>query len=584
MKNDAYSEAAKRVPRFKRKFFDSAEAIMRIGGGSLGGKALGLAFIKDIIATKFDSNKYPDIKVNIPTLAVIATDFFDNFMQENDLFEIAYSDRPDDRIAHAFQKASLPAPLLGDLRALIAGVKTPLAVRSSSLLEDAIYEPFAGVYATKMIPNNQPDIDTRFQKLVEAIKFVYSSAFFKDAKSYIRATKQSIENEKMAVIIQEVVGRKHWERYYPHIAGVGRSYNFYPTGHAKPEHGVVDLALGLGKTIVDGGMAWSYSPTYPKSIPPFNSINDLLRQTQTTYWAINMEKITVYDPIKETEYMVEVKLKDAELDGTLPLLASTYIPNRDRIVPGTGPDGPRILNFAPILQLNDFPLNNMVKSLLQICEEAVGTAVEVEFAVTLSTKTDKGARFGFLQVRPMVVTDAKIDVSEDELTADNALVASNKILGNGLVENIKDVIYVKPDVFSAANVPKIAMELEKMNLNMVNTNTPYLLIGFGRWGSSDPWLGINVTWGQISGAKVIVEATLPNMNVELSQGSHFFHNITSFQICYFSVHHDSKYKIDWEWMERQEIVAESDYVKHIRFENPLTVKVDGRTGRGVIQV
>jgi len=584
MKHETYSEAAKQVPRFKRKFFDSSDVIMRIGTGSLGGKALGLAFIKDIITTKFDSSEFPDIKVNIPTLAVIATDFFDDFMRENKLYEIATSDRPDDRIAHAFQNSELPAPLLGDLRALIAGVKTPLAIRSSSLLEDAIYEPFAGVYATKMIPNNQPDIDTRFQKLVEAIKFVYSSAFFKDAKSYIRATKQSIENEKMAVIIQEVVGLKHWERYYPHIAGVGRSYNFYPTGHAKPEHGVVDLALGLGKTIVDGGMAWSYSPTFPKSVPPFNSINDLLRQTQTTFWAINMEKITIYDPIKETEYMIEGKLKDAELDGTLQNLASTYIPNRDRIVPGTGPEGPRILNFAPILQMNDFPLNNLVKSLLQICEEAVGTAVEIEFALTLPTKTNKEARFGFLQVRPMVVSDAKIDVSEDDLVDDNVLVASNNILGNGLVDDIQDIVYVKPDVFSAGNVPAIAMELEKMNRELVNTNTPYLLIGFGRWGSSDPWLGINVTWGQISGAKVIVEATLPNMNVELSQGSHFFHNITSFQICYFSVHHDSKYKIDWNWMEKQNTITESNYVKHIRFNNPLIVKVDGRTGRGVIQV
>jgi hypothetical protein len=582
MEKKFYSAAGEKVAPFRRKFFDSEEVLTRIGHGSLGGKALGLAFIKDVIASNLNHNDYPDISVNIPTLTVIATDHFDTFMQQNDLYEIAHSDMTDDRIAHAFQKAQLPVELLGDLRMLISKVHSPLAIRSSSLLEDAIYEPFAGVYVTKMIPNNQPDTDTRFRKLVEAIKYVYSSVFFKDAKSYIGATKQLIANEKMAVIIQEVVGKRHWDRFYPHIAGVARSYNFYPSGHASPEDGVIDLALGLGKTIVDGGVAWSYSPTFPKAAPPYNSIGELLKDTQTKFWAINMGRPPEYDPIRETEYMVESNLKDAELDGTLNYLASTYVPERDRISPGIGAKGPRLINFAPILSHNQIPLNNLIKTLLKLCEEAVGTAVETEFAITLDNNSGLPARFGFLQVRPMVVSDAKVDVAAEELEADNVLVASEKVLGNGMVDSILDVVYVKPDSFSAKNSPRIAMELEGINRHLVNSGDPYLLLGFGRWGSSDPWLGINVNWGQISGAKVIVEATLPDMNVELSQGSHFFHNITSFQICYFSVRYDGKHKIKWAWLDNQKTVTETNYVRHVRLAAPLMVKVDGRNGRGVI--
>lgn len=503
-------------------------------------------------------------------------------MHQNDLYDTGLSNIPDDRIAHAFQNAELPVELLGDLRTLISKVHSPLAIRSSSLLEDAIYEPFAGVYVTKMIPNNQPDTDTRFQKLVEAIKFVYSSVFFKDAKSYIGATKQSIENEKMAVIIQEVVGKRHWDRFYPHISGVARSYNFYPTGHANPEDGVVDLALGLGKTIVDGDRSWTYSPAFPKAVPPYNSIGDLLKETQTEFWTINMGRPPEYDPIKETEYMMKGNLKDAELDGTLDFLASTYVPDRDRISPGIGAKGPRLLNFAPILVNTQIPLNNLIKTLLKLCEDAVGTAVEIEFAITLDNRTGLPARFGFLQVRPMVVSDEKVDVSMDELIGDNILAASENVLGNGIIDGIQDVVYVKPESFSAQNSPHIAMELENLNRKFISSGNPYLLIGFGRWGSSDPWLGINVNWGQISGAKVIVEATLPDMNVELSQGSHFFHNITSLKISYFSVHHEGKYKIKWGWLDRQNVVTEMNYVKHVKLESPLKIKVDGRSGRGVI--
>ena len=466
-------KAVAKVPIFRRSRDGSREIISRIGGGSLGGKASGLAFIKDVLFQNLDMQEFPDFTINIPSLTVIGTDFFDIFMRENNLYDIAYSeDAPDDRIAHAFQKAKLSMELTGDLRSIISQINTPLAIRSSSLLEDAMYEPFAGVYGTKMIPNNQPDIDTRFNMLIEAIKFVYSSVYFREAKAYIKATKKAIESEKMAVIIQEVVGLKHWERFYPHISGVARSYNFYPCGHAQPEDGVIDLALGLGKTIVDGGMAWTYSPSFPKAVPPYNSIGDLLKQTQTKFWAVNMDKPPVYDPIRETEYMVQSDLMVSEKDNTIKYLASTYIPARDRISPGIGPDGPRLINFAPILGDTQIPLNNLIKKVLTVCQEAVGNPVEIEFAVTLDDRKGLPARFGLLQVRPMVVSDAEVEVADEELADGNTLIASKNIMGNGLVDDIEHVVFVKPDVFNAANSQKIAYEIEGINRKLANDGIP----------------------------------------------------------------------------------------------------------------
>ena len=314
----------------------------------------------------------PEIQVEIPTLTVIATDSFDLFMKENSLFDVAFSDMRDDLIAQAFQRAELPAQLVGDLRALIAQVHTPLAIRSSSLLEDAMFEPFASVYATKMIPNNQWDADVRFRKLAEAIKYVYASTFFKDAKNYMQATKHTTADEKMAVIIQEVVGGRYGDRFYPHISGVARSHNFYPLGHAKPGDGVIDLALGLGKSIVDDGIGWSFSPAYPQANPPYISIDELLEQSQTEFWAINMGQPGEYNPIKETEYMLKFNLEDAERDGTLRFIASTYRSQDDKIVFGIAEKGPRIIDFAHILKFDLIPLNKMLRTLLKICEDDAG--------------------------------------------------------------------------------------------------------------------------------------------------------------------------------------------------------------------
>jgi hypothetical protein len=582
MPEDKKVSVSSSITPFDRHFFSGREKFTIMGQGSLGGKAHGLALMRDILKTKLAPFFIPEIEVSIPTLTVITTELFDLFVKQNNLSEVAFSSLRDDQIATAFQKADLPAQVVGDLRALVAQVHTPLAVRSSSLLEDAIFEPFASVYATKMIPNNQLDTDTRFRRLVEAVKFIYASTFFKDAKNYIQATKHTTADEKMAVIIQEVVGARHGPRFYPHVSGVARSYNFYPLGHAKPADGVIDLALGLGKTIVDDGVAWSYSPAYPQANPPYNSLRELLGQTQTEFWAINMGPPPEYNPIKETEYMMKFNLGEAEEDGILRFMASTYRAHDDKIVYGIAEKGPRIVDFAPILKFDLIPLNKMLKTLLKICEDVLERTVEIEFALTLDARRGVPARFGFLQMRPMVVSEEKVDVPLAELRGKKVLVASESALGNGILENIQDIVYLRPDKFNVQQSEAIAKELEALNSRLVASGTPYLLIGFGRWGTSDPQAGVPVNFGQICGARVIVESTLPEMNVMLSQGSHFFHNITSFRVFYFTLSLEDQYKIDWDWLGQQKVIQESEFVRQVRFLSPLKIKVDGTTSRGVV--
>ncbi len=567
---------------FDRNFFVSDKVMSFIGTGSIGGKASGLAFIKDYLLPHLESHQYPDIDVTIPRFVVIATDIYDKFMERNELHELLDDPPSDDRIANIFSKAEFPAEYIGDLRGLISTVHTPLAIRSSSLLEDAMYEPFAGVYSTKMIPNNQPEIDSRFKRLIEAIKFVYASAFFKSARDYHLATGRKTSDEKMAVIIQEVVGEKHQDRFYPNMAGVGRSYNFYPMARANPEDGVCDLALGLGKTIVDGGMVWTYSPAYPRANPPAASPREILKSTQTKYWAVNMGKPPMYDPVKETEYLVECNLEDAEYDNVLKYVASTYIPADDRIVIGTGREGIRVVTFAPILVGERVKFNGLIKDLLELCENALESPVEIEFAMNLYTATDQPSKFGFLQVRPMVVSYDKIEISPEQMKSDDAVIASNRAMGNGEKNDISDIVFVDPDNFEPKHTRSIAGHLSRINEKLAEEGRHYLLIGFGRWGSSDPWLGTPVEWSAISMARAIVEATTPEMNVELSQGSHFFHNLSSFQITYFSVPFSGEHKIDWEWLKSRNEEERTEFVRHVRLDDPLKIKVDGRTSRGVI--
>ena len=546
----------------------------------MGGKAQGLIDIDKVLKNDIDANKFQNIEVDIPAMTVIRSDVFDAFIRLNKLNEIAFSDASDDRIAHAFQKANLPFEILGDLRSLITQVHTPLAVRSSSMLEDSQHEPFAGIYGTKMTPNNQPDTNSRFSKLVEAIKYVYATTYFKVAKDYMRATTHKTEDEKMSVIIQEVIGKKHDTRFYPELSGVARSYNYYAFGNAVPEDGIVSLALGLGKTIVDGGLSWSFSPAFPKADPPFGSISEMLKNTQNDFWSVNMGKAPAYDPVNETEYMINDNIIEAEDDNTLKYVASTLDSKSGRIITGIGKKGPRLLNFAPILRLDNIPLVGLVSNMLKACEKAVGATVEVEFAMTFHN--DKPHRLGFLQVRPMVVSTEEVEVEPDELIGENVLCSSVSVLGNGTNNAIADVVYVKVNEFDAALTYKVATDLEMVNNNLMSENRPYLLMGYGRWGTSDAWAGIPVDWGQISGAKVIVEAPLTGMNSELSQGSHFFHNVTGFGVLYFSIPYSGEFPVDWDWLNNEKAEMETDLVRHVKLDKPLNVKVDGKTGRGVI--
>jgi hypothetical protein len=571
------------VPPFSRSFFQSEARIARIGDGSIGGKAQGLASIDAVLSDRFGSEPQPGLRVTIPRLVVLATSVFDKFMDRNDLWDLALSGEPDDQISLAFQRAVLPTEILGDLQSIVDQVRVPLAVRSSSRLEDALFRPFAGVYETKMIPNNHPEARTRFLRLTEAIKFVYASTFLRSAKSYIRATEHESRDEKMAVIIQEVVGIRHGERFYPDLSAVARSFNFYPIGRSRPEEGVVNLALGLGKTIVDGGLSWPYSPARPKAPPPFGSTRELLEQTQLDFWAVNLGRPPAFDPTKEAEYLVRADLQAADYDGTLRYVASTLDERSGRVVPGVGVDGPRIVNFAPLLVMNEIPLNPALRQLLELAEEHVGQSVEVELALTIDRKGAPTAHIGFLQVRPMVVTDALVEVTDEEMRGEQLVVGSRRVMGNGVVESIHDIVFVDPQTFETKHTQAIARELEALNAKLFDQGTDYLLIGFGRWGSSDPWLGIPAEWGQICGAKVIVEATLPSINIEPSQGSHFFHNITSFNVSYFFVHHERDVGIDWGWLTSLPVVEAKQHVRHARTDQPLKVKVDGRTGRGCIR-
>lgn len=549
-----------------------------IGDGEIGGKARGLVFISDILSSSFPSGSQQGIEVGIPVFTIVRTGVFDAFLKQNDLRSIALASAPDDVIAHEFQKAQLPAEVLGDLRALTDAIQTPLAVRSSSLLEDDLHRPFAGVYMTKMIPNSQLNPDERFRKLTEAIKLIYASAFFASAKDAILAAGRSPDDEKMAVIIQEIVGSRFGTRFYPQVSGVARSYHFYGMGRAKPEHGVASLALGLGKTIVDGGKCWTYSPAFP-AVPPPLTPGELLKETQSEFWAVHLGKPPEYDPIRETEYMVHPGLTAAEEDGALTLLASTYDVQSDRLTPGTTRTGPRILDFSGLLRSREIPLNELIRKLLTVCQEAFHYPVEIEFAVTLDPN-----RFGFLQVRPMMVSTDEINLEDAELRGDNVLVASTNVLGNGTNATIRDVIYTKPESFDFKHTKRIASELETMNRKLLNEGKAYLLIGFGRWGSSDSWLGIPVNWGQISGARSIVEATQSARPVELSQGSHFFHNLTAFQVSYFSVLADEEGAVRWERLAKEPAVQETDFLRHVSFREPVQIKVDGRTRRGVIKI
>lgn len=570
------------LPRFERGFFGNEHRLSRIGRGEIGGKAAGLAMIVEHILAGFDAADFPGIEVSVPRAVVLTTDVFDAFVDWNRLDPDALACLSDDQIANVFQRGDIPPEFVGDLRALIAGVHTPLAIRSSSLLEDALDHPFAGVYGTKMIPNNSTEEDRRFRALIEAIKLVWATTYFAESRAYLQTVGHGIADERMAVIVQEVLGRRHGDRFYPTISGVARSHNFYPTGNAKPTDGVITLALGLGKTIVDGGLSWSFAPPFPKAPPPFNDVGDLIKNTQTRFWCVHMGAPPPHDPIRETEYLVEAGLREAEDDGALRFVVSTYDPGSDRLNPGLDPSGPRVLTFAPLIGSRFVRFTDAIVSLLELGERTLDAPVEIELAANLHHEDLLPISIGFLQIRPMLVDRTELTVDSSELVSETVVVASDRVLGNGRRTDVRDIVFVHPDRFDPANTPEMAIELDGVNRRLLDEDRHYLLIGFGRWGTSDPRLGIPVTWGQISRAAVIVEATLPSVNPDLSQGSHFFHNLLANRVLYLSVLHDGLFRIDWTWITGQPVVSQGRFATHARLDAPLDIRVDGASGLGVI--
>jgi hypothetical protein len=566
------------LPRFERRERGPRERCAVISSGELGGKAEGLLQAREVLG-HLDAASFAPLQVDIPALTVVATDAFDAFLDRNRLLDLALDPPSERHLGEAFQRAELPVEIVGDLLELVGRVRVPLAVRSSSRLEDALRHPFAGVYETKMIPNNQPDRESRFRRLTEALKFVWASTFRPGARAYVRAIGRDVREEKMAVLLQEVVDRPHGPRFYPDVSGVARSWSFYAFGGARPEDGVVDLALGLGKTIVDGGRVWTYSPGRPAVGPPHGTAEELLALTQTEMWAVNMGKPPAYDPLAETEYLVQAGLAEAEADLTLDALASTYVAESEAVVPGLSRSGPRVLDFAPLLVQDAFPLNRLLVALLAAFREATGSEVEMEFALTLSPAAP---RFELLQVRPMAVSRRPVEIADEEWSGPRRLVASERVMGNGAFEGVRDVVFVKPGTFEARHTRAIAAEVEALNRGLLDEGRPYVLIGFGRWGSSDPWLGIPVDWAQVAGARVMVEARQPGFGVEMSQGAHFFHNLISFDVPYFSVAGGEAGQVHWDRLRALPVRHDGRFVCHVASEEPLPVKVDGRTGRGVV--
>ncbi len=572
------------IVTYSRHFRDHPATFSVIGGGSVGGKARGLAFMDRILARYFEPERYPGVSVSIPRTIVLGTDVFDDFLEQNYLMPTAVVGHSDSHLATFFLKASLPGRIVGDLRDFIEHVKVPLAVRSSSLLEDSLYQPFAGIYATKMLPNDQANDDLRFLNLVNAIKFVLASTFFRQARSYLGNTPQRIEDEKMAVVIQPVVGRRHGDCFYPDVSGVACSYNYYPVGQAKPEDGVANVALGLGKTVVEGGASLRFTPAYPGVLPPYSSLKDMLRFSQREFYAIAMRHVASVAFLEEDQYLAKYGLDRAEADGALRFLGSTYSRDDEALYDGIGRSGPRIVTFAHVLKNAVFPLAGILIDLLRMSSAAMNCAVEIEFAATLDPDHALPGQFSLLQVRPMVSQEGQVHVELDDHERDGALCFSDRASGNGVWQSIRDIVYVKPEGFEAARNPQIAAELDGLNAALRDARAPYVLIGPGRWGSTDPWLGIPVKWDQISGVKVVIESSLPGMNVDPSQGSHFFQNMTALGIGYFTVPAEgSRGFVDWRWLRSQAAAAETAHLRHVRLAEPLTVLIDGRKSRGVIR-
>ena len=569
------------VAVFDRGKFDAYSHFARIGDGSLGGKGRGLAFLDNIIKRHPEFCEYEGVEVCIPRTVVLCTDFFDEFMEKNNLYSIALSDASDEEILQHFLKAQLPDSLIADFFTFFDAVKSPIAIRSSSLLEDAHYQPFAGIYSTYMIPYLEDKYEM-LRMLACAIKGVYASVFYKDSKAYMTATSNVIDQEKMAVILQEVVGKQYGDRYYPNFSGVLRSLNYYPIGDEKAEEGIASLALGLGKYIVDGGQTLRVSPYHPNQVLQTSEMETALRETQTRFYALDMTHVGDNFKVDDGFNILNLRVKEADKDGSLRYIASTFDPYDQVIRDGIYEGGRKVITFSSVLQHGVFPLPQLLQMAQQFGAEDMKRPVEIEFACNIND--DKTGTFYLLQIRPIVDSKQVLDCDLDAIDDNSCLLRSNSSLGHGISEDVTDVVYVKTgEDYSAANNPAIACDIERINRRFLDEGKNYVLIGPGRWGSSDYWLGIPVKWPHISGARVIVEAGLKNYRVDPSQGTHFFQNLTSFGVGYFTINTYANDGIfQQEVLDSMEAVTETTFVRHVRFDRPLKIMMDGKKQKGVV--
>ena len=567
------------VAVYQKDRFDEYSNFARIGDGSLGGR--GLAFIGAMVK-RYPKLESDNFAVNIPKTVVICTDIFDEFMETNELYPVALGDADDETILRYFLRASLPSRLIEDLMAFFDVVKSPIAVRSSSLLEDSHYQPFAGIYSTYMVPKIEEKYDM-LRTVSDAIKAVYASVFYKDSKAYMTATSNLIDQEKMAIVLQEVVGSRYNDHFYPTMSGVARSLNFYPIGNEKAEDGIANIALGLGKYIVDGGQTLRFSPRHPHSILQMSTMDFALRETQTRFYALDLKNMAETFSVDDAFNLVKLGLKDADAEGSLKYIVSTYDPYDQIIRDGYYPGGRKILSFVNILQHDVFPLADTLDQILRIGQQEMGRPVEIEFAVNMDPSDHTRATFYLLQIRPIVDNKEIMDEDLSLVKNEETILSSTSVLGHGIVGDVQDIIYVKTGAFNSSNNQLIAYEIEKMNRSFTDQEKGYVLVGPGRWGSSDSWLGIPVKWPHISNARVIVECGLENYRVDPSQGTHFFQNLTSFGVGYFTV---NPFKgdgwFDEAFLNAQPAVEETEYLRHVHFDAPITIKMDGKKSLGVV--
>jgi hypothetical protein len=565
------------VADFDRTTFDLSGDFYRIGGGSLGGKARGLAFVRRLLGEQGLRDRFPGVEIAVPAAAVLGTDIFDRFLDENDLRHFAIECPDDQEVSRRFAAARFPEEAERDVAAFLEKATWPLAVRSSSLLEDSQHQPFTGVYDTLMLPNNAWSLSERLARTLRAVKRVYASTFSAHAKAYLRATPYRLEEERMAVILQRIVGGPRGGRFYPDFSGVARSHNFYPTPPMTAQDGIVAVALGMGRTIAEGGTCLRFCPHYPLSIPQFASVADMVETSQREFCALPLgEDAPGNGGMREQTY----PLAAAEEDGTLQALGSTYAPENDAVYDGLSRAGPRLVTFAPVLKLGLFPLAEIVATLMEAGQQGMGVPVEIEFAVSLGPRRRE---FGFVQMRPLALLRETESLELGEVAEGAVLCRSERVLGNGRLEGIRDLVVVDFQRFERARSREAASEVGRLNGLLLSEGTPYALVGVGRWGSRDPWLGIPVTWDQVAGAQVIVEAGLRDLKVTPSQGTHFFQNLTSFDVGYFTVNPEAGDGfVDWEWLDAQPARSSAAHVRHVRLAQPILVLMNGKRNQGLI--